>query len=100
MVAAVTNNVIIPAHCNLGEVTLTNLNETCLQLTAGESCTLTPKLLDRNSVQITLALESKDNSGGTQNFSVTQVIARSGKLLAGAVGDLNLSFTPRVSVRE
>ena len=96
MVATGTNTVN-PANRNLGEIALTNHNETCLQLASGESFTLTPKLLDRNNVQITLAVESKNDYGETHNFAVTQVIAQSGKPLEVAVGDLNFFFTPRVN---
>lgn len=90
-------NAVNPANRNLGEIALTNHNETCLQLASGESFTLTPKLLDRNNVQITLAVESKNDYGETHNFAVTQVITQSGKPLEVAVGDLNFFFTPRVN---
>ena len=82
---------------NLGEITLTNKNETCLQLANGESCTLTPKVLDRHTVSITLTIESKDDYGETHDFAATQVIAKPGKAMEVAVGDLNLTFTPRIA---
>jgi hypothetical protein len=96
VVATGTNNVN-PANRNLGEISLTNRNETCLHLATGESFTLTPKLLDRDNVQITLALESKNDYGETHHFAVTQVIAQPGKSLEVVVGDLNLTFTPRIN---
>ena len=80
---------------NLGEISLTNHNETCLRLATGESCTLTPKMLDKRNVQIVLALESKNDYGETHDFAVTQVVAQTGKPLEVAVGNLNLTFTPR-----
>jgi hypothetical protein len=82
---------------NLGEISLTNHNETCVRLVSGESCTLTPKLLDKNNVQIVLALESKNDFGETHDFAVTQVITQTEKPLEIAVGDLNLTFTPHVN---
>ena len=82
---------------NLGEISLTNHNETCLRLATGESCTLTPKMLDKRNVQIVLALESKNDYGETHDFAVTQVVAQTGKPLEVAVGYLNLTFTPRVT---
>ena len=94
---AATTNVVNSANHNLGEISLTNHNETCLWLATGESCTLTPKLLDKHNVQITLAIESKNDYGETHNFAATQVIAQTGKPLEVAVGDLNLTFTPRVA---
>jgi hypothetical protein len=85
---------------NLGEITLTNQNETCLQLANGASCTFDTKMLDHQNVRITLTLESKNDYGEPRDFSVAQVIAKSGKPLEVAVGDLNLSFTPLVVATE
>ena len=96
LVAAATNNVISPKR-NLGDISLTYHNETCLRLTTGESCTLTPKLLDKHNVQITLAVESKNDYGETHDFAVTQVVAQFGKPIEVAVGSLNLTFTPRAT---
>jgi hypothetical protein len=81
----------------LGAITLTNLNETSFRLPTGESCTFTPKLLDRNSVQLTLAVESKNDYGETHDFAVRRIVAPTGKLLEVAVGPLNLIFTPNVN---
>ena len=81
----------------LGDVTLTNHNETCLRLATGETCTLTPRMLDQRNVQLTLAVESKNDYGETHNFAVTQIVTESGKTLQVAVGDLDLIFTPRVT---
>jgi len=92
-----TNSLAYSSNRNLGEVSLTNHDETCLLLTSGESCTLTPKLLDKHNVQITLAIESKNDYGETHDFAVTQVIAEPGKPMEVAVGNLNLTFTPHVS---
>lgn len=85
---------------HLGEITLTNHDETCLQLANGSSCTFNTKMLDRQDVRITLTLESKNAYGETRDFSVAQVVAKSGKPLEVAVGDLNLSFTPLVVATE
>ena len=50
---------------NLGEISLTNHNETCLRLATSESCTLTPDCSIKTTVLITLALESKNDYGET-----------------------------------
>jgi hypothetical protein len=81
----------------LGEITLTNHNETSFQLPTGESCTFTPKLLDKHNVQLTLAVESKNDYGETHDFAVRQIVAPTGKPLEVAVGPLNLIFTPNVN---
>jgi hypothetical protein len=87
-----------PFARNLGDVALTNHNETCVQLGDGKNCILTPRMLDKNNVQITLSVESKTAEGLTKDLSVTQVVARSGKPLEVAVGDFNLTLTPRVNL--
>lgn len=89
-----SNNV--PQH-TLGEVSLTNHLETCLQLGGGKNCTLTPHLIDAHTAQITLALESKTTAGKVHDVSVTQVTAKTGKPLEIAVGDFQLSFTPNIA---
>lgn len=101
-IVAGTNNVAGAKsfNGNLGEITLTNHDETCLQLANGSSCTFNTKMLDHHNVRITLTLESKNNYGETRDFSVTQVVAKSGKPLEVAVGNLNLSFTPQVVATE
>ena len=83
---------------NLGEVELTNHFETCVQLGGGKNCTLTPKMLDQKNVQITLSIESKTAAGKTHDLSVTQIVTRTGKPLEVAVGDFELSLTPRVNL--
>ncbi len=95
--AAGANGAANSPNRDLGEISLTNHDDTCLLLASGECCTFTPKLLDKQDVQITLAIESKNDYGETHDFAVTQVIAKPGKPLEVAVGDLNISFTPRIT---
>ena len=83
---------------NLGEVELTNHYETCVQLGGGKHCTLTPKMLNQKYVLITLSVESKTAAGKTHDLSVTQVVTRTGKPLEVAVGDFELTLTPRVNL--
>jgi len=82
---------------NLGDVMLTNHYETCVQLGGGKNCLLTPKMLDKHNVQITMAIESKTAAGKTQDLSVTQVVTRTDRPLEVAVGDFALSFTPHLN---
>ena len=81
---------------NLGELSLTNHYETCVRLGEGKSCTIRPTLLSRDNLKITLALESKSASGKPRDLSVVQVVTRSGKPFEVAVGDMNLTMTPRL----
>lgn len=81
---------------NLGEIVLTNHNETCLQLADGKNCILTPKIIDAKNIRITVALETPNANGETDAFSMAQVMASPGKPLDVAVGNINFSFTPRI----
>ncbi len=97
-VVITTNAVAVQSHNrNLGEIVLTNNDETCVMFNTGESCTLTPKILDRQNVRITLTVESKDDYGDTRNFSVSQITSKPGKPVEVAIGGFNLSFTPQVA---
>lgn len=82
---------------DLGKICLTNNNETCVAFNTGETCTITPKLVNGKTVQFTLAFESKNNYGETKNFNVKQVTTAPGKPVEVSLGDFNLSFTPTVA---
>lgn len=89
---------IKPTGCDLGEISLTNHHETCVLLGAGKDCVLTPKMIDGHTVQLTVRVESKTAAGKTHDLSVTQVVTPAGKPFELAVGGLNLSLTPNVSL--
>lgn len=82
---------------NLGELSLTNHYETCVNLGAGRSCTIKPTLISRNNLQLTMSVESKNANGKTKDLSVVQVVTKMGKPFEVAVGDMNLTLTPRMS---
>ncbi len=83
-----------PNKKNLGELQLTNHYETCFNLGAGKSCTIRPTRLDHSNLQLTVALESKNSSGGVKGLSVVQVVTKSGEPFEMAVGGMNLTLTP------
>ncbi len=85
------------ANCDLGAISLTNHYETCVSLGKGKDCLLTPNLIDKDNVQLTLAVESKNANGKIHDLSITQVVTRSGKPFEVAVGDFSFSLTPNVS---
>jgi len=92
-----TNSIVIATNArNLGELSLTNHYETCIQLGAGKSCTIRPNLIDRKDLQLTMSLESKKINGHTEGLIVTQVVAREGKSFEVAIGDMNLTLTPNI----
>lgn len=80
----------------LGELALTNRYETCIELGAGRSCTITPRLLDRDSLQLTMALQSRKADGKTAGLIVTQVLTRPGQPFEVAVGDMDITLTPEI----
>jgi hypothetical protein len=82
---------------NLGELELTNHYETCVNLGTGKSCTIKPILLDRSNLQLTMELESKNASGRIMDMSVVQIVTKTGKPFEIAVGDMNLTLTPKLS---
>ena len=82
---------------NLGELQLTNHYETCINLGVGKSCTITPTLLDHASLRLTMALESKNSSGGVKRLSVVQVVRKSNESFEVAVGDMTLTLTPKLA---
>jgi hypothetical protein len=81
---------------NLGELALTNHIETCVNLGAGNSCTITPTLLDNENLQLVMALESRKKDGQTTGLSVVQVVTHSGQSFDIAVGDLDIALTPEL----
>ena len=83
---------------DLGDVVLTNHYETCVQLGGGKNCILSPKVLDGRNVQITFALESRNQNGKIHDLSVAQVVTSSGKSVEIALGDFNLTLTPRIAL--
>jgi hypothetical protein len=82
---------------NLGELELTNHYETCVNLGAGKTCTITPTLLGRSNLQLTMALESKNASGKVKDLSIVQVVTKTGIPFEVAVGDMNLTLTPKLA---
>jgi hypothetical protein len=75
---------------------LTNHIETCVNLGAGNSCTITPTLLDNENLQLVMALESRKKDGQTTGLSVVQVVTHSGQSFDIAVGDLDIALTPEL----
>jgi hypothetical protein len=82
---------------NLGELSLTNHYETCVQLGTGKSCRIVPSVIDRNNIRLTMTLESKKANGKTEGLNVIQVITQTGKSFEVAVGDMNLTLTPKLA---
>jgi hypothetical protein len=83
--------------CDLGAVSLTNHLDTCVSLGGNRDCLVTPVVIDKNSVQLTVQVESKNANGRVHDFAVTQVVAKPGKAVEVAVGDYSFSLTPTLA---
>jgi hypothetical protein len=82
---------------DLGELSLTNHYETYVQLGTGKSCRIVPSMIDGKNIRLTMTVESKKANGKTEGLNVIQVITRAGKPFEIAVGDMNLTLTPKLA---
>lgn len=94
--ANATNANYRPITGNIGQISLTNHEETCVEFANGMRCTLTPKVLDRNNIRITVALESRNDYGDTKHFDLKDIVVQPGKPAEVAVGEMSLTFTPTI----
>lgn len=81
---------------NLGVIQLTNHFETEINLGKGETCRITPRLMGRQDLKLTLFVGTKDADGNPTALSVTQVTTEPGKPLQIKVDKSNLTFTPEL----
>jgi hypothetical protein len=96
--APVANAVAVGSNDkNLGELSLTNHYETWVQLGTGKSCRIVPSIIDRKNIRLTVTLESKKANGKTEGLNVVQVVTQTGKSFEVAVGDMNLTLTPKLA---
>ena len=79
----------------LGVIQLTNHYETQIDLGKGQSCTITPRLLDRHNIQLTLSFGTKNAAGKPIGLCVTRVVAQPDKPFDITVKDVDISFTPK-----
>jgi len=92
---------ITPSNArDLGELTLTNRFETRIDFGGGRSCTIMPRMLDHDNLQLTLAVKSNQSDGKTTGLIVTQVTTRPGKSFEVAIGDLDIMLTPQMAQKE
>jgi len=81
---------------DLGVIQLTNHYETEIDLGKGNSCTITPQLVDRHNVQLTLSFGSKNSAGRPTGLSVTRVTAQPDKPFGITFNDVDMTFTPKL----
>ena len=81
---------------DLGTIILTNHHETILSLGMGTNCRVSPLLLSKNSVQLTLTVETKNPQGKVMDLSITQVTTPPDQKFEANVGEFTFSFIPQV----
>lgn len=81
---------------DLGVIQLTNHYETEVVLGKGESCTITPQLLDRHNLQLTLSFGSRSADGRPTGLCITRVITKPDLPFDITVNDQALTFTPKL----
>lgn len=95
--AAVTNAIATPSKTkDLGVIQLTNHYETEIDLGKGESCTITPQLLDRHNLQLTLSFGSKNADGRPTGLCITRIITKPDLPFDITVNERALTFTPKL----
>jgi hypothetical protein len=82
---------------DLGVLQLTNNAESCVAFGPGRDCRITPKILDRNNVQLTLTVESKNAAGKTAGLSVVRLTGKSQQQFDISIGDTDFTFTPDIA---
>ena len=82
---------------NLGEISLTNHYERCVQLGGGKECILYPKLLDKHNAEITVTFESRTPAGQIHDVIVSQINAKTGEAIEVMLGDFQLNLKPDIS---
>jgi hypothetical protein len=98
--AAAANNSAVAAQSkikDLGIVPMTNNYETCVSFGANRDCRITPKVLDRNNVQLTITIESKGPNGRISGLNVVQVTGSTRKPFDLSVGGMDYTFTPQIA---
>jgi len=80
----------------LGTIILTNHHETIISLGVGTICRVSPLLLGKNSVQLTLTVETKNGKGRVQDLSIPQVTTKPDEHFEANVGEFTFSFIPKV----
>jgi len=82
---------------DLGVLQFTNRCEAHIQLDESKSCTITPVLIDRQNLQLTMVLETKMADGKIQGLKITKVVAKLDQQFEVNFGGLALTLTPQMA---
>ena len=95
---AVSSGTNAPSPANikdLGELQLTNLCETRIELGEGKSCTIKPMRIDRRNVQLTMSFETKAADGKVKGLNVMNVVTKPDQPFEVNFGGMDLTLTPQ-----
>ena len=84
---------------DLGVLPLSNHIATTISLGKNKKCTITPTLLDGGNLQIILAMETTGADGRPLGVNIARVVARPGEPFDVSIGEMNLAFTPQLTVQ-
>ena len=84
---------------DLGVLPLSNHISTTITLAKNKECTITPTLLKSGNLQIILAMTTTGNDGRPEGMNVARVLAKPGEPFDVSIGDMNLAFTPQLTVQ-
>ena len=84
---------------DLGVLPLSDHVSTTVSLGNNTQCTLTPTMLKTGNLQIILAMETTSINGKLQSVNVARVVTHPGEPFSVSIGDMDLAFTPQISVQ-
>lgn len=84
---------------DLGVLPLSNHISTTVALGKNRQCTITPTLTKSGDLEIILAMETTGANGAPLGMNVARVLARPGEPFDVSIGDMDLAFTPQLTVQ-
>jgi len=84
---------------DLGLLPLSDHVSTTVTLDKNKQCTITPTVLKTGDLQLILTMETTGTDGKTIGMNVARVVTKPGEPFDVAIGDINLAFTPHISIQ-
>ena len=84
---------------DLGVLPLSDHVSTTVALGKHQQCTITPTMLKSGDLQLILSMETTANDGRPIGMNVARVVTKPGEPFDVAIGDINLAFTPHISMQ-
>ena len=84
---------------DLGVLPLSDHVSTTVAISNHRQCTITPTVLKSGDLQLILTMETTRSDGATVGMNVARVVTKPGEPFDVSIGDINLAFTPHISVQ-